>query len=106
MNTEPPKSSKSKIQLAAAEVEKIAKLAHLSISPSEALEYAVQLSQALEYFEQISQVDTTGVEPLVTPSEVAETWRPDLVSKEFSAEDLLANAPQRTGNLFTVPPVV
>lgn len=84
----------------------IAKLARLHISEKEAQEYSAQLSKVLGYFEQIEKVSTAGVEPLVTPSEIEFFWREDQAKKEFSAEALVENAPQKTGNLFTVPPVV
>ncbi len=87
-------------------LEHIANLARLHVTESEAQEFAAQLSKALGYFEQISKVDTKGVEPLVTPSEMQAFWRPDEVKKELSAEEIVANAPAKTGNLFTVPPVV
>lgn len=87
-------------------VEHIAKLARLEISPEEAKQYSDHLSNVLKYFEQISKVKTDGVEPLVTPSEIESFWREDHVKKDFSAEEMVANAPQKTGNLFTVPPVV
>jgi len=87
-------------------LEHIANLARLHVSPTEAQEFANQLSKALGYFEQISKVETKGVEPLVTPSEIAPLWREDQAKKELSAEEIVANAPAKTGNLFTVPPVV
>ncbi len=87
-------------------IEHIAKLARLYVSDQEAKAYSQQLSKVLDYFEQISKVKTDGVEPLVTPSDVQSFWRADVAKKELSAEELVANAPQKTGNLFTVPPVV
>jgi aspartyl-tRNA(Asn)/glutamyl-tRNA(Gln) amidotransferase subunit C len=87
----------------------IAKLAHLDLSPKEIDEFSQQLSKALEYFEQISSVQTQGIEPLVTPTEMTEVWRVDVAQpepKDPSTEALLSNAPNKTGNLFTVPPVV
>lgn len=87
-------------------VENIAKLARLHVTEAEAKQYSEHLSNVLKYFEQISKVKTDGVEPLVTPSEVEDFWREDEVKKELTAEQIVANAPQKTGNLFTVPPVV
>jgi aspartyl-tRNA(Asn)/glutamyl-tRNA(Gln) amidotransferase subunit C len=87
-------------------IEHIAKLARLHVSDKEAEEFSQQLSKALGYFEQISKVDTQGVEPLVTPSEMEVFWREDVNKKELSAEELVANAPEKVGNLFKVPPVV
>lgn len=87
-------------------IEHIAKLARLQVSESDAAKYSQDLSKALGHFEQISKVDTTGVEPLLTPSEIQAFWREDAVKREFTAEEMTANAPDKLGNLFKVPPVV
>lgn len=87
-------------------IEHIAKLSRLKLTDEEVKEYSQQLSKALDYFNQISKVATDGVEPMVTPSEIEDFWREDAVVKEISAEEIVANAPQKQGNLFTVPPVV
>ena len=87
-------------------IEHIAKLSRLQISEQEAQEYSQQLSKALGYFEQISKVDTKGIEPLVTPTEIEAYWREDVAQTEFTAEEMTANAPSKAGNLFKVPPVV
>ncbi len=68
--------------------------------------FSQQLSKVLQYVEQIAKVNTEGIEPLVTPTDIKAFWREDLVKKETTAEEVVAGAPQRTGNLFTVPPVV
>lgn len=87
-------------------IEHIAKLARLQLTEEEAAEYGEQLSKALGHFQQISKVNTIGVEPLVTPTEIEAYWREDVVQREFTAEEMTANAPSRAGNLFKVPPVV
>lgn len=87
-------------------IEHIAKLAKLKISEHEAKQYAEQLSKSLEYFDQISQVDVTGIEPLVTPSEIEFFFREDVAEKNISSDELVANAPEKMGHLFKVPPVV
>ena len=87
-------------------ITKISGLARLEIQEKEVAKFSEQLSAALSHFEQISKIDTTGVEPLVTPTEMHQTWRKDVAKNELTASDILANAPERRGNLFTVPPVV
>lgn len=84
----------------------IAKLARLEINDEQANQYSTQLSSALGYFEQISKLDTEGVEPLITPIEIENFWREDVAAQEHKAEEILANAPSKTGHLFKVPPVV
>lgn len=87
-------------------IEHIAKLARLKITEAEAAEYSVQLEKVMQNFEQISKVDTAGVEPLITPTEIEVYWREDLVNQNFTSDELVANAPSKSGNLFKVPPVV
>ena len=87
-------------------IEHIAKLARLHVTDQEAIEFSAQLSKAIGYFEQIAKVPTTGVEPLVTPTEITEFRRVDQVERPLTAEEILSNAPDRVGNLFKVPPVV
>ena len=87
-------------------IEHIAKLARLHVTEEEAQEYSTQLAKALGHFEKISKVNTAGVEPLITPTEIEAYWREDVVKQEFTAEEMTNNAPVKSGNLFQVPPVV
>lgn len=86
-------------------VEKVAQLARLKLTEAEIASIQTQLSAVLENFEQIAQVDTKNVRPLVTPTEMNQNLRPD-VAEKFDSEKLLANAPEKSGHLFKVPPVV
>lgn len=87
-------------------IQQIAKLARLKVTPEEAAIYGDQLTKVLSHFQKISEIDTTGVEPLVTPTEIEFYARQDEVKKENSAEEMVQNAPEKAGNLFKVPPVV
>ncbi len=88
------------------EVTRVAHLARLSISSEEAKQLAAQLSQVLGHFEHVSKVNTEGVEPMVTPTDLEGYWREDEVKPSTSVADAIANAPEAVGNLFKVPPVV
>lgn len=87
-------------------VEQVALLAKLKISEAQSTEYAQQIAKTLKYFEQISAIPTENIEPLVTPSEIESFWREDVAENEYTAEQMTANAPLKSGNLFKVPPVV
>lgn len=87
-------------------IEHIAKLARLSLSGDEAQGYADQLSKVLAHFQHISNINTDHIEPMVTPIEIKFHGRSDEVVKENTAEEILANAPDKAGHLFKVPPVV
>lgn len=87
-------------------VRKVAILSRLELTESEIKEYAGQLAAVLENFEQLQAVDTKGIEPLVTPTDLSIRLREDVAVKIADTEPFLANAPARSGNLFKVPPVV
>ena len=87
-------------------IKHLSRLAQLELQPEESVEIAAQLSKALEHFQQIADISTEGIEPLITPSDIEVHFRPDEVHQEVSTEELLANAPERQGSLFKVPPVV
>lgn len=85
---------------------KIAKLARLSLSPAEEAHFSDQFTAILNYFEQMSQVNTEGVEPLITPTEIEFHWREDEVTNWNIGEEVVEAAPDKSGRLFKVPPVV
>ncbi len=86
-------------------VEKVSRLARLQLTEAELHAFSEQLSAVLANFEQIAKVDTSGVVPLVTPTEVSVHLRED-VPEPGGSEKMLANAPEKSGRLFKVPPVV
>ncbi len=98
--------SVSSIQFDEKEILKVARLAQLKLSPDEASELSTQLKKVIDHFDEITAVDTTGIEPLTTPSEIEFFGRDDVVIQETTTEDIVANAPDKMGNLFKVPPVV
>lgn len=88
------------------DVKKVASLARLSLTPEEEKQFQAQLTEVFKYFDEINVINTENVEPMVTPSQLEEAWRDDVVSNSLSTEEALANAPEKSGNLFKVPPVV
>ncbi len=88
------------------DLEKVAELARLAVTEQERQAYLKQMTAILDYFDQVSEVETKGVEPLVTPTQIEEFWRMDEQKEGLSAEEALGNAPEKVGHLFKVPPVV
>lgn len=89
------------------EVARVAFLARLSLTPTETKALATELTSILGAFEKVSKVDTKGIEPLVTPTDMVAVWREDQAKEWPSAsEKAMQNAPESVGNLFKVPPVV
>lgn len=88
-------------------VERVSALARLKLTAPEIESLAETLSAVLENFEQISKVDTSGIAPLITPTDMTMSVREDIVDESIAdSEKLLANAPEKSGRLFKVPPVV
>lgn len=85
---------------------KVAHLAKLALTDEELQKITDKLNLVLSHFEHIAEVNTEGVDPLVTPSDIPQVLRADEVSRELATEQILANAPAKQGNLFKVPPVI
>lgn len=84
----------------------IADLAKLHLDDSEIKEYSEQLSEVLKHFETLSALDTNNLEAMHTPSPMNREDRVDENKNKSGSETSLVNAPDRSGNLFKVPPVV
>jgi aspartyl-tRNA(Asn)/glutamyl-tRNA(Gln) amidotransferase subunit C len=87
-------------------IKKIAGLARLELTPQELALYTKQLGAIVDYVSELSKVDTQGVVPLVTPTEMIPHFREDEVKASLGAEKVTANAPDKSGNLFKVPAVL
>ena len=88
------------------EVEHIAELARLQLSPAEKERYRGQLSAILNYAARLQDLDTSDIPPtssVLTPRSVL---RDDKPRPGMAVEDLLSNAPQAEGRQFRVPAVL
>ena len=94
------------MSLNAEEIQKIAYLARLAISGSEAESYAANLSGILGLVEQMNSVDTSAVEPMSHPQDLGQRLRADVVTEADQREKLMSNAPAQEAGLFLVPQVI
>jgi aspartyl-tRNA(Asn)/glutamyl-tRNA(Gln) amidotransferase subunit C len=90
------------MHLSTADVEHIAELAKLALTPQEIEQYRRQLSDILEHFETLKQVDTSSVPPTASVLPLRTVMRADVVRPGLSTDDALANAPDRDGGFFRV----
>src|SRR5687768_10689453 len=90
------------------DVDRIATLARLALTPEERDRFATQLSDVLQYVAQISTIDTTGVVATSHPLAAGDAWRDDQPHPSLPTADALANAPDanRDAGLFRVPKVI
>lgn len=88
------------------DVRKIAFLARIRV-PDEALDpLAGELNNIIGWVEQLAEVDTDGVKPMTSVVEMTAPQRPDVVNDGDAPDRVLANAPDREGNFYTVPKVI
>ncbi len=88
------------------EVEKIAHLARLHISESEAEEVTTRITDILTLIDQMQSVDTEAVEPLAHPLDVVQRLRVDEVTEENQRDTLQQLAPASEDGLYLVPKVL
>lgn len=88
------------------EIDHIALLARLDLSPAERERATGELSQILDYFEKLNELDTDGVEPMAHVLPVENVLRADTVRPSLAREAALQNAPESADGQFQVPRVV
>ena len=88
------------------EVERVAQLARLELSPEERERMREQLDRILGYIDKLRQLDTAGVEPTSHAVPMVNVFREDELRPCLSAEEMLANAPDRSGEFFRVPRII
>ena len=96
--------------LTPADVNRIALLARLELSPDEQTDLLGQLNGFFDIVERMRAVDTTGVAPLYTPlsavQEVTLRLREDAVTETVDREANQRSAPAVEAGLFLVPRVI
>lgn len=89
-----------------ATVAKIAHLARLKIPAEEQKNLAGELNKILEWIAQLEEVNTENTEPLASVNDAFLRGREDKVTDGGKPEEILANAPAKTADFFTVPKVI
>jgi len=92
--------------LTLAEVEHIAELARLKLTPAEKELYRQQLSAILEYAARLQKLDTSGIPPTASVLPPRSVLREDEPRPGLPVEDVLQNASQTENQQFRVPPVL
>jgi aspartyl-tRNA(Asn)/glutamyl-tRNA(Gln) amidotransferase subunit C len=87
-------------------LEKIAHLARLEIKEEDVEKTLSDMNQMLQFVEKLKEVDTEGVEPLVTMSHEINALRDDEIRPHLDREKALASAPQKDKHYFRVPKVL
>ncbi|HAN56528.1 MAG: Asp-tRNA(Asn)/Glu-tRNA(Gln) amidotransferase subunit GatC [Pseudomonadota bacterium] len=88
------------------DVKRVAMLARIAVSDSEAASYQQQLNGIFSLIEQMQAVDTRGVEPMSHAQDVYQRLRADVVTETDQREKFQAIAPQVEAGLYLVPQVI
>jgi aspartyl-tRNA(Asn)/glutamyl-tRNA(Gln) amidotransferase subunit C len=82
----------------------VARLARLELHDEELERLGAQLNDILGAVSKVAELDLTDVPPTSHPLDVVNVWAADEPRASLPVEDALANAPERDGAYFKVPP--
>jgi aspartyl-tRNA(Asn)/glutamyl-tRNA(Gln) amidotransferase subunit C len=82
----------------------VAHLARLELREDEIERLEAQLNDILDAASKVSELDLSDVPPTSHPLEVVNVWDDDEPRPCLSVDDAFANAPEREGDFFKVPP--
>jgi aspartyl-tRNA(Asn)/glutamyl-tRNA(Gln) amidotransferase subunit C len=88
------------------DVEHVARLARLELGDEDKARMRRELDGILSYIDKLRALDTEDVEPTSHAVPVTNVMRDDLVQPSFPQSDMLANAPDRSGDFFRVPKII
>lgn len=92
------------------DIEKVAQLAHLEITPEERHAFTPQMADIVAYVEQLNDLNTSQIEPatggLTPEGEKTESSRPDVVRPSLGQKVALEEAPDPASGHFRVPKVL
>jgi aspartyl-tRNA(Asn)/glutamyl-tRNA(Gln) amidotransferase subunit C len=88
------------------DVEHVARLARLELSEADKERMRQELDSILSYIDKLRALDTEGVEPTSHAVPMTNVMRDDMPRPSLSQDDMLANAPERSGEFFRVPRII
>ena len=88
------------------DVEHVARLGRLALTPDELERMRAQLNAILVHIDALKAVNTDGVEPTSHAVPVLNVMREDEPRPPFPLEEMLKNAPDRSGHFFRVPRII
>jgi aspartyl-tRNA(Asn)/glutamyl-tRNA(Gln) amidotransferase subunit C len=94
------------MKLSREEVQRVAVLARLRLTPEEQSSLTDELDRILGYMDKLNQLDTADVDLFSHAANITNTLREDRMTNRPNADALLANAPDRDGTFFKVPKII
>jgi len=88
------------------DVGRISILARLDLSEDDQSLFAQQLLGILRIIDALAEVDTEGMNQMISPAGLTNVFREDIVLPSVDPEEALSNAPDREGAFFKVPRIM
>jgi aspartyl-tRNA(Asn)/glutamyl-tRNA(Gln) amidotransferase subunit C len=93
------------------DVERVAELAHLELTPDESRSMVEDLNAILDHVAQLSELDASSVAPLAQVSELEGaggdgSLRKDMALPSLDRSEVMAEAPETDNVFFKVPKVI
>ena len=88
------------------DVEYVADLARIQLTPDEIETFNSQLGQVLEHVAKLNEIDVSQVEPMAHSFPIYNVFREDEIRESLDREAALSNAPHQAQGLFIVTKVV
>ena len=93
------------MQITAQTVDHVAGLARLALIPEERTRFASDLSNILALAKELGELDLNAVD-MAQAHEESTVFRADAGERQFSRDELLANAPEEEDGFFRVPQIL
>ena len=87
-------------------VEYVAHLARIELQQKELEKLSKQLHDILDFIDTLTKVDIKDIAPTSHILPISNILREDVPRPSLTAQNALANAPQKEGNFFVVPKVI
>jgi aspartyl-tRNA(Asn)/glutamyl-tRNA(Gln) amidotransferase subunit C len=88
------------------QIEKIAKLARLHLTPSESERLNGHLETIIQYIDKLEELDTTDVEPTSHVIPLQNVFRQDKNAQPFAGKDFIEQSPSHKKGHYEVPQII
>ena len=85
------------------DIEHLAKLARLDLTPEEKAKFPSELEKILNHFKELEKLDTSGVLPMTGGTELKDVYREDFSRGQVEMEILAGAFPEKKDDLLKVP---
>ena len=88
------------------DIQDVAHLARLHLTPDEEKKLGAQLGHILGYIAKLNELDVSNVEPTAHAVPMVNVTRPDEIRSSLLHDEVMRNAPAQANGLFIVPKIV